>query len=180
VLLARPGPPLARLAWLLLRYVRSEELAHRLKDWTVLFTEVHAAPEGFEHLLVITRYITWVGGMAAHRAAKQVLHSVLDAQAAETLMRSYGERLMERAQRWGERRGLQRGLERGLARGLERGQLRARAEDVLRILAARGIEVGEEPRRRILTCRDLATLDRWFDRSLNATALSDVLDDLSS
>ncbi|HLM45754.1 MAG TPA: Rpn family recombination-promoting nuclease/putative transposase, partial [Myxococcaceae bacterium] len=33
-LLARPGPPLARLTWLLLRSVRSEELAHRLTRWT--------------------------------------------------------------------------------------------------------------------------------------------------
>jgi len=163
-LMARPGPPLARLAWLLLRYVRSEELAHRLKDWTVLFTEVHAAPEGFEHLLVITRYITWVGGMAAHRAAKQVLHSVLDAQAAETLMRSYGERLVERAERW----------------GMRRGRLRGRAEAVLQILVARGIHVGDEAQQRILTCTDLATLDRWLKQAMNATTLSDVLDDLTS
>jgi predicted transposase YdaD len=176
VLLARPGPPLARLAWLLLRYVRSEELAHRLTEWTVLFAEVHAAPEGSEHLLVIIRYITWVGGMAVHKAAKQVLNSVVDAQAAETLMRSYGERLVERAQRWG----LRRGLEQGREEGREEGRLKGRAEDVLRILAVRGIHAGEEQQQRILTCTDLATLDRWFDRSLNATTLSDVLDDLTS
>jgi predicted transposase YdaD len=171
-LMARPGPPLARLAWLLLRYARSEELAHRLTDWTALVAEVHAAPEGSEHLLVITRYITWVGGMAVHKAAKQVLHSVLDAQAAETLMRSYGERLMERAQRWGERR--------GLARGLERGRLRGRAEALLQILVARGIHVGDEARQSILKCKDIATLDRWLERAMNATTLSDVLDDLTS
>jgi len=35
-LMARPGPPLSRLAWLVLRYGRSTELAHRLPDWTVL------------------------------------------------------------------------------------------------------------------------------------------------
>jgi hypothetical protein len=171
-LLARPGPPLARLTWRVLRYGRSAELAHRLTQWMVLFAEMHAAPEGSEHLLVIIRYITWVGSVAAHKAARQVLNSVVDAQAAETLMKSYGERLVERAQRWGERRGLQRGM--------ERGELRARAKDVLRILAARGIHVTDEARRRVLSCRDLATIDRWFDRSLNATTLSDVLEDLSS
>jgi hypothetical protein len=32
-LLARPGPPLVRLAWLLLRYGRSEQLARKLREW---------------------------------------------------------------------------------------------------------------------------------------------------
>jgi len=179
-LLARPGPPLARLTWRVLRYGRSAELAHRLTQWTVLFAEVNAAPEGSEHLLVIIRYITWVGSVAAHKAARQVLNSVVDAQAAETLMKSYGERLVERAQRWGERRGRQWGLEEGLEQGLEQGRLRGHAESVLRILTARGIHVGDEAQQRILSCKDLATLDRWFDRALNATTLPDVLDDLSS
>jgi hypothetical protein len=42
------------------------------------------------------------------------------------------------------------------------------------------VAVGEEAQQRILTCTDVATLDRWFDRALNATTLSDVLEDLSS
>jgi flagellar biosynthesis/type III secretory pathway protein FliH len=84
-------------------------------------------------------------------------------------MRSYSEQ------------GLQQGLEKGLARGreegLQQGQIRGRAEDVVRILTARGVQADEAARQRILSCSDLATLDRWFDRALNATALSDVLDD---
>ncbi len=167
-LLARPGPPLARLAWLALRYGRTEELAQRLPDWTALFAQVHATPEGSEHLVVVIRYLTWVGDEAAHKAARRVLHSVVDAQAAEALMRSYAEELIERGRR------------RGLEQGREQERLRGRAEAVLRILAARGVHVGDEPRQRILTCTDLATLDRWFDQSLNATALSDVLDDPAS
>ncbi|QRN99912.1 hypothetical protein JRI60_13200 [Archangium violaceum] len=93
----------------------------------------------------------------------QVLHSVLGTQRAEELMRSSGEELIEQ--------GLQQGLARGRAEG--------RAEDVVRILAARGVHVDDEARRRILTCSDLDTLDRWFDRALRATSLSDVLDDLA-
>ena len=34
-------------------------------------------------------------------------------------------------------------------------------------------------RQRILSCSDLAIVDRWFDRALHATSLSEVLDDLS-
>ena len=38
----RPGPPLARLALLLLRYGRAEELAARLEGWKALFAQVQA------------------------------------------------------------------------------------------------------------------------------------------
>jgi predicted transposase YdaD len=163
-LLSRPGPPLARLAWLVLRYGRTEELAQRLPDWTALFAQVQAAPDGTEHLVVVIRYLLWVGDEACREAAGRVLHSVMDAQRAEELMRSYGEELIER----------------GRQRGMEQGRLRGRAEGVLRILAARGVHVGDEAQQRILACTDLATLDRWFDRALNATTLSDVLEDLAS
>lgn len=66
-------------------------------------------------------------------------------------------------------------IERGVRKGLTLG----RAEYILRILTARGVQVDEAARQRILTCTDLATLDRWFDRSLNATSLSEVLDGLA-
>ena len=171
----RPGPPLARLAWLVLRYGRTGELARKLPDWTALFVQVQSGPEGAEHLVVLIRYLLWVGDESVREAAGQVLHSVLGDQRAEELMRSYGEQLIER--------GLQQGLEKGLARGrqegLQQGLTRGRAEDVLRILIARGVPVDEAARQRILSCTDLSLLDRWFDRSLNATSLSDILDDLS-
>ncbi len=183
-LLARPGPPLARLAWLVLRYGRTRELARKLPEWAELFAQVQARPEGSEHLVVVIRYLLWVGDKTSRRAAEQVLHSVMDAQRVEELMRSYGEQLVER----GIRRGLAQGREQGLAEGLEQGReqglaegrLRGRAEAVLRILGARGVQVGEEAQQRILGCTDLATLDRWFDRALNATRLADVLDDPAS
>jgi predicted transposase YdaD len=167
-LMARPGPPLARLAWLVLRYGRTEELAHRLPEWTALFAQVHAAPDGTENLVVVIRYLLRVGDKATHEAAGQVLHSVMDAQQAEELMRSYGDELIER------------GRQRGLKQGLEQGRLQGRAEGVLRILTTRGVQLGDEARQRILACTDAATLDRWFDRALNASTLSDVLDDPAS
>jgi predicted transposase YdaD len=172
---ARPGPPLARLAWLVLRYGRTGELARKLPDWVALFSQVQASPEGAEHLVVVIRYLLWVGDKAVHEAAGQVLHSVLDEQRAEDLMRSYGEELIER----GRLQGRAEGQEEGRAKGREEGLTRGRAEDVLRILTARGIHADEAARHRILTCTDLATLDRWFDRSLNATTLSEMLDDLA-
>ncbi|HZH16181.1 MAG TPA: hypothetical protein VE057_17660 [Archangium sp.] len=74
-------------------------------------------------------------------------------------MRTYGEELIEQ----------------GRLKGLEQGRAQGRAEDVLRILAARGLLVSEQARLRILSCTDVALLDRWFDRALTAPSLSEVL-----
>ncbi|AKJ03822.1 Hypothetical protein AA314_05448 [Archangium gephyra] len=82
---------------------------------------------------------------------------MMDAQRAEELMRSYGEQLIER----GRRRGLKQGL----------------AEGLLRILAARGLLMDEQARQRVLACTDVATLEKWLDRALTATTLSEVLED---
>ena len=170
-LMARPGPPLVRLTWLVLRYGRTEELTQRLPDWTALFAQVHAAPDGTENLVVVIRYLLLIGDRTIRKAAEQVLHSVMDAQQTEALMRSWGEALIERGRR--------RGLKQGLEQGLEQGKAQGRAEGLLRILAARGLLVDEQARQRILTCTDMATLDDWLDRALTATTVSEVLDDLS-
>jgi hypothetical protein len=164
---ARPGPPLARLAWLALRYGRSEELARKLPEWVALFTQVQAGAEGDEHLVVLLRYLLLVGDEAAHEATERVLNSALGEQRTEELMRSYGEELIER------------GRQQGVAQGMAQGVIRGRAEYILRTLAARGVPVDEGARQRILSCTDLPTLDRWFDRALNATSLATVLDDLA-
>ena len=156
---ARPGPPLVRLAWLALRYGRTEELAERIPEWRALFAQVRAAPDGVENLRMAVRYLLYIGDDTARRVTGRVLHSVVDAQRAEELMRSWGEKLIDR--------------------GMRRGQAKERAEGVLRILAARGVHVTDEARQRILSCRDLVTLDRWFDRALKASTLSYVLGDLA-
>ncbi|MFE8602002.1 RpnC/YadD family protein [Archangium violaceum] len=173
---ARSGPPLARLAWLVLRYGRTGELARKLPDWASLFAQVQADAEGAEHLVVVIRYLVWIGDASVHTAARRVLHSVLDEQRAEELMGSWAEEMIERGLQQGLERGLQQGLAKGREEGLQQGLSRGRAEDVLRILTARGVLVDEAARQRILTCSDVSRLDRWFDRALNATTLSDVLD----
>ncbi|HEX8434632.1 Rpn family recombination-promoting nuclease/putative transposase [Archangium sp.] len=157
---ARPGPPLARLAWLVLRYGRTREMAQKLPDWVGLLAQVQAGPEGAEHLVVVIRYLLWVGDKAVREATGRVLHSVLGGQRTEELMRSYAEELIEQ--------------------GRQEERLHGCAKAVLRILAARGVQVGDEAQQRILTCTDLATLDRWFDRAVNATTLSDVLENPAS
>lgn len=166
---ARAGPALVRLTWLMLHHGRTEHLAERLPEWEALFLQVYTAPDGVENLGRVVRYLLSIGDKEARDAAGQVLHSVMTAQRAEELMKSYGDELIEQ--------GLQRGLERGREEGREQGRTQERAESVLRILAARGVQVGDAARQKILTCTDAALLSCWFDRALTATTLSDVLDD---
>ena len=54
---------------------------------------------------------------------------------------------------------------------------RGRAESLLRLLTLRRIPVDEASRQRILDCTELETLDRWFDRALQITTVSELLDD---
>ncbi|WNG51021.1 Rpn family recombination-promoting nuclease/putative transposase [Archangium minus] len=154
-LMARPGPPLVRLAFLVLRYGRSEELSQRLASWTALFAEVHAAPDGLENLRVVVRYLLQVGDKAARGVTREVLRSVAGAQRTEELMMTVGEELIEQ--------------------GRQKGILEGRAEDILRILIARGVHVDDTTRELILTCKDPVRLDQWFDRALTATNISDVI-----
>jgi len=174
-LLARPGPPLVRLTWLLLRYSRSKELARKLLEWGALFAQVLAERGGTEHLKTVLHYLLWIGDAAIHEATGQVLDSVVDAQHAEELMRSYGEELMERGRQQGLALGREEGREAGREEGREEGRLRGRAEAVLRLLAARGLHVDDASRQHVLSCSDVGTLDLWFDRAVHATSLSEVL-----
>jgi hypothetical protein len=157
---ARTGPPLARLAFLVLRYGRTEELARRLPQWTELFAQLPVTPEGREQMMMLMHYLMLIGGEAMRAATAGVLTSIMEPRRAEALMLTWGEEL------------IQQGMEKGLAKGMAK----KGAEVVLRTLAARGVPVDEASRKRILECTDLPTLDTWFDRALNATRLSEVLD----
>lgn len=58
--------------------------------------------------------------------------------------------------------------------GKERGRAEGKAEAVLSVLEARGVEVSEEDRRRILSCTDLPTLDRWLRQVATAAAAAEL------
>lgn len=55
------------------------------------------------------------------------------------------------------------------------GVRQGRAEGVLTLLAARGVQVNEATRKQILECKDLATLDRWLIRAASATSATEVI-----
>jgi hypothetical protein len=168
---ARPGPPLVPLALLLLRFGRSEQVAVLLESWRPLMAELLSSPQGLEQLHAVVHYLLSVGRDAAYAALWRVLNSVAGELGAEEQVRTIADMLREE----GHAKGLAEGQAKGLAEGQAKGLARGRAEGVLRILAARGVAVGEEDRQRILSCTDLDMLDRWIDRAVSATSLSDLM-----
>jgi predicted transposase YdaD len=69
---------------------------------------------------------------------------------------------------------IQRGKALGRAEGIEEGQAKAKAEALLAVFVARGFQLDDAQRTRIIECRDLSLLDRWFSRSLHAERAADV------
>lgn len=68
---------------------------------------------------------------------------------------------------------------RGKAEGLVEGEAKGEAQAILRVLAAREIEVPEDTRTRIVECADRQRLDAWLDRAVVATSIDDLFDSAS-
>ena len=58
--------------------------------------------------------------------------------------------------------------------GRAEGRAEGEAKAVLAFLAARGIEVPEEPRERIISCTDLDQLEMWIRRAATITAIDEL------
>jgi hypothetical protein len=63
----------------------------------------------------------------------------------------------------------------GKAAGLAEAKAEGMAESVLQVLAHRGIAVSDEARERIAACRDMETLERWFDKAFSVEAAEELL-----
>ena len=57
---------------------------------------------------------------------------------------------------------------------VQQGEVKAKSEDVLKIIDARGIHVTAEQRDRVASCTDIAQLDQWFDSALTAQVAADI------
>lgn len=69
------------------------------------------------------------------------------------------------------------GLEQGREQGIVEGAIRAKAEDILKILNARHLKPTQDQRELVNAATDLAQLDRWFDRALTADTAAEVFAD---
>lgn len=59
-------------------------------------------------------------------------------------------------------------------RHINRGRAEGRAEDVLTVLAARGVAIPEGARSRITSCTDLDQLDTWLRRAVHVESVGDL------
>lgn len=62
----------------------------------------------------------------------------------------------------------------GIKEGLKEGLAEAKAEDVLKLIDARGIQVTEDQRNQVTAAAGLTQLGKWFDRALNAETAADI------
>jgi hypothetical protein len=76
----------------------------------------------------------------------------------------------------GKDEGRAEGLVEGRAEGLVEGRAKGKADAVLKILAARGIEVPDVARERICGNTDAQLVDVWLERAVSANAVTDLFD----
>ncbi|AYY14015.1 hypothetical protein EF847_16195 [Actinobacteria bacterium YIM 96077] len=88
--------------------------------------------------------------------------------------RHYLEALMTTKLREYQSDFVRRYVNQGRAEGKAQGQLEAEADAVLSVLAARGVGVPDDARRRISECTDLDQLKAWLSRAATATSIDDI------
>jgi hypothetical protein len=69
------------------------------------------------------------------------------------------------------------GMAEGRAEGEVTGATHAKADAILRVFKSRDLHLSHARRELIETCKDLAQLDAWFDRSLTATTVDEIFED---
>jgi predicted transposase YdaD len=69
---------------------------------------------------------------------------------------------------------LAEGEAKGLAEGEAKGKAEGEARMILRVLAARGLDVSGDVRERVMACSDLRQLEIWGDRAATAANIEDV------
>jgi hypothetical protein len=161
---ARAAPALVKLVLLVLVYGRSAQLAQRMPGWKALFDEAYESPNGEEEVTVLFHYLVRVAAKENRAVMVDILESLVGAQRTEELMGTLAEELIGTL------------AEKYFENGRVKGRVEGRAEGLLRILELRGVSVDPQARQRILSCTDLATLERWLERAVNATHVSEVLD----
>jgi hypothetical protein len=100
-----------------------------------------------------------LGSIAPEEARKYTEHTLL-------LLGRHGQRLLEEL--------LKTETYRYSSDWTESLKAESRAEDILRLLTLRGVDIPEETRERISTCRDHDQLSTWFDRSVTITHIDEL------
>jgi predicted transposase YdaD len=172
---ARAMQEIGRLALLVMRWVRSgPELMARLLEWSDLVRAVWEAPDGRRALGLVIRYMALATEPVTLQDLTTVLVPMLGEGAREVVM-TEGQRLINEGRAQGEISGRAKGRAEGRAEGEVSGRAKGRAEALLALLAARSLSVSPEMRERIMSCTDLATLDKWLVRAVSAQSAAEAL-----
>ncbi len=62
-----------------------------------------------------------------------------------------------------------------IEKGRVEGEARGKAGALLQVLAARGLDISDDARARVLACQDLTRLDAWLTRALTATSVAEAI-----
>jgi hypothetical protein len=148
--------------------------------------EAEALPEvavlsGIAHGMdkaVRTAAFAAVAAIAAQDKDLAALYAeVIVAELPKKLRKTAEEELRTRSIEWVTEYGKSahaQGLAEGEAKGEARGEVRAKSDDVLAVLAARGIELTPAQKRRVQRSTSLANLDKWLRRAVTAHSADEV------
>jgi plasmid stabilization system protein ParE len=167
--------------------------------WPIVIDPLRApSTEGASPWLVIFDACLGVLEMGTEPGARQILNAVHDSatsaadrerlitlilKAAPAAARQILEDLMATTE-WKSdfvesfvNLGIEQGLEQGRELGITEGAIRAKAENILKILDARDLKPTTDQQGQVNAATDLAKLDRWFDRALTAATAAEVFAD---
>lgn len=68
-------------------------------------------------------------------------------------------------------------VDQGREMGIAEGAVSTKIAVILKVLGVRDLHPTKKQLAQVAACTDLATLDRWFDRSLTATTAAEVFAD---
>jgi hypothetical protein len=148
--------------------VETSELAHRLPELAVLSSLAHGnEPDGTEVLVPTLEAL-----LTLDPERQRFYYDVVLRSLNEATRRALEEELMQT----GKYEYQSDFAKIYLAKGRAEGPAEGRAEALLVVLAARGMEVDPSRRERILGCTDATLLERWIARATTVSSLPEVFE----
>jgi hypothetical protein len=159
--------------------VSDPEVAGREPELAVLSAMAHGREEVGP--AIAEAVLKSAGGLEAERFRLYVdlaVSSLSEAarRALEALMKSGTYEVQtELFRQWiaqGREEGLKEGLQEGLQEGLHRGELAA----VFEVLDARGIQVDEASRQRLMACKELSQIKLWLRKAVTVQSVQELFE----
>jgi hypothetical protein len=154
--------------------VTDPDLASREPQLAVLSVLAHGGGD-VETAMPIARAA--VHAILALPEEQRLLYSILVEQALSEAARKAldMEPQFEKFFTEAHRRSYDQGKAEGEAEGKAKGEAEGKAKALLMFLKRNGLAITSEQQHRIITCTDLATLDRWLDRAFSVTSVDELL-----